>query len=41
MPDTNGWGEWSKHVLLELERFGKQYDHLDNKISEFQLAQTK
>jgi hypothetical protein len=24
MPDTNGWGEWSRHVLRELERLDSQ-----------------
>ena len=30
--DTNGWNEWSKHVLKELERLNQNYESLNNKI---------
>jgi hypothetical protein len=39
--NTNSWGEWSRLVLSELDRLGKQQDRLDTKISDFQLLQTK
>jgi hypothetical protein len=29
---TNGWNEWSKHVLLELERLNNHLDNMDIKI---------
>lgn len=28
----NGWREWSKHVLKELERLSSSYETLDKKI---------
>ena len=28
MPDINGWTEWGKHVLLELERLNTCYEKL-------------
>jgi hypothetical protein len=30
---NNGWQEWSKHVLLELERLNSCYEKLDGKIN--------
>jgi predicted nuclease with TOPRIM domain len=30
--ETNGWTEWSKHVLKELERLNANYENLNNKI---------
>ena len=30
-PPTNGWSEWSNHVLLELERLSECYMSLDEK----------
>lgn len=29
---TNGWNEWSRHVLAELKRINDTCDNLDNKI---------
>ena len=29
---TNGWNEWSKHVLKELERLNTNYESLHDKI---------
>lgn len=28
MPNPNGWNEWSKHVLTELERLSKVCDDI-------------
>ena len=28
----NGWAEWSRYVLKELERLNKCYENLDTKI---------
>ena len=28
----NGWNEWSKHVLAELERLNEQYEKITNEI---------
>jgi len=33
MPDMNGWNEWSKHVLAELERLNDCYERLDSKVT--------
>ena len=43
MPEdkTNGWGEWSKHVLLELERLGKNQDNLSNKLDNMIVQMTE
>lgn len=30
--DTNGWTEWSKHILKELERLNTNYENLNTKI---------
>lgn len=30
--NTNGWNEWSKHVLKELERLNTNYESLNTKI---------
>ena len=32
MPPGNGWNEWSKHVLLELERLNNCYEKLSTKL---------
>lgn len=29
--DTNGWSEWRKHVLLEIERINKNLEKLSEK----------
>jgi hypothetical protein len=31
--EKDGWAEWSKHVLIELERLNNKIDSLNNKIS--------
>lgn len=36
-PPTNGWNEWSKHVLAELERLNGCYVALDNKLDEVRI----
>ena len=42
-PD-NGWSEWSKHVLKELERLSKCYESLDTRFdklfTEFHVFKT-
>jgi len=42
-PNSNGWGEWSKHVLLELERLNRCYEDLrvDVQKIHIELAQLK
>ena len=32
MAETNGWEQWSKHVLKELERLNSNYESLNTKI---------
>jgi archaellum component FlaC len=32
-PETNGWNEWSRHILKELERLDDDVKHLSDKIS--------
>lgn len=35
MPDINhqnGWNEWSKHILKELERLNACYEKLDERV---------
>lgn len=36
--DSNGWGEWKNHVLIELKRQNKCIDSLNRKLSESQSA---
>jgi hypothetical protein len=36
MTQPNGWNEWSKFVLKELERLNSCYDKLDQKATEIQ-----
>ena len=33
MPDVNSWGEWSKHVLKELERLDADIQELQGGIN--------
>ena len=40
MPDE-GWKEWSKHVLKELERLNESQETLRNKIEEVQQSITE
>ena len=40
MPDdtkTNGWNEWSRHVLIELERLNKKVEDMDKHQAELKL----
>ena len=32
-PEQNGWNEWSRHVLAELERLNDCYNKLDTKMN--------
>lgn len=32
MAPDNGWNEWSKHVLLELQRLNSCYQDIDKKL---------
>jgi hypothetical protein len=41
MPDENGWAEWSKHVLFELERLNNIVINLNAKIESLQEALSK
>jgi len=33
-PEHNGWNEWSRHVLAELERLNDCYEKLDTKLTD-------
>lgn len=37
MSELNGWAEWSKFVLKELERLNSCYNHLDKKLDDVAL----
>jgi hypothetical protein len=39
--DNNGWNEWSKHVLLELERLNEKSEVIRAEISKVQNDITK
>jgi hypothetical protein len=43
MPDvqTNGWAEWGKHVLAELERLNNVCDKLEDTLSQMTIEMTK
>jgi hypothetical protein len=32
MPDNDGWNEWSRHVLKELERMNARQDRMDDRL---------
>ena len=34
---SNGWNEWSKHVLAELERLNDKSDTLTNEMRDVQI----
>ena len=36
MPEPNGWNEWSRHVLHELERLNDNYTALDRRLAKLQ-----
>lgn len=33
-PNDNGWNEWSRHVLAELERLNNCYESIKKDVSE-------
>jgi len=33
MADTNGWGEWSRHVLAELVRLNNCYEDMNKSLT--------
>lgn len=33
----NGWDEWSRHVLLELERLNTNYEKLADEVKDVQI----
>ena len=41
MGDSNGWGEWSKHVLIELERLNNNMEALRQDFQESKLDNAK
>lgn len=41
MQTPNGWTEWSKHVLFELERLNTCYERLDQKIDQVNIELVK
>jgi len=36
MPDENGWNEWSKHVLYQLQAHDKKLDQINNRLSKIE-----
>lgn len=40
-PSPNGWNEWSKYVLKELERLNACYEKIDNRLDMVQDEITK
>jgi hypothetical protein len=41
MPPSNGWSEWSKHVLAELERFNGELQTLNEKIEDLKSEELR
>lgn len=39
--NPNGWGEWSKHVLKELERLNKEINKIDQRVSNLEVEVAK
>ena len=37
MTEPDGWKEWSKYVLLELERLNTCYNNLDAKVNKINV----
>ena len=37
MAGTNGWNEWSKHVLLELERLNICYNEIHKDVADIMI----
>lgn len=38
---NSGWGEWSKHVLKELERLNKEINKLNKRVSDLEVEVAK
>lgn len=38
---SNGWGEWSKYVLKELERVDKEINKLNKRVSDLEVEVAK
>jgi len=41
MPETNGWSEWGKHVLLELDHAKTERDRLREDLHELRAEMLK
>jgi len=41
MAKSNGWNEWSKHVLSEINRLNDCYKKLDNEIDRLSIESGK
>lgn len=39
--EPNGWREWSKHVLKELERLNKEINKLNQRVSNLEVEVAK
>lgn len=39
--ESNGWNEWSRHVLAELKRFNLMINELDSKLNKMEVENTK
>jgi hypothetical protein len=37
LENNNGWGEWSKYVLKELERLNENYNSLSDKLDKLNV----
>lgn len=40
MTETNGWTEWGRHVLSELERLNGCIEAINGRLREFEIEQT-
>jgi hypothetical protein len=38
---VNGWNEWSKHVLMELERLNTQQEEMGEQVTELRIQLSK
>lgn len=41
MADENGWGEWKRRVLFQLEEQGKEIHSMREQITELKMELTK
>ena len=42
MPEnTNNWGDWSNHVLIELKRLNESYENIEKKIEDHCIQQAR